>query len=267
MNQKYKEKERRLQKPGRSGGSAFRGPERAREMRPKERPFEPREEKTERHLQPHHVFEVYQKGRHIFTKNLLPGKAPFDELLIHEKGEEYRLFDPLRSKLSALIHKGCTNTGIRKGNIVLYLGVSHGYTASFVSDIIGQDGLLFGIDPAPRVMRDFVFLADERKNLVPMLANANHPEEYVSRVCLADIVYQDIAQRNQAEIFIKNCQLFLKKGGYGLFAIKARSIDVTQRPRVIFEEIRKQLEKVFTVIDFRILEPEQRDHCMIVVKK
>ena len=103
--------------------------------------------------------------------------------------------------------------------------------------------------------------------MAPLLADANHPEEYVGRVCLADVVYQDIAQRNQAEIFIKNCQLFLRKGGYGLLAVKARSIDVTKRPKVLFEDVRQQLEKVFTVIDFRILEPEQRDHCMIVVKK
>ncbi|MDP3640754.1 MAG: fibrillarin-like rRNA/tRNA 2'-O-methyltransferase [Nanoarchaeota archaeon] len=225
------------------------------------------EQQKEWSMQPHHVFELYQKGRHLFTKNLLPGKAPFAEQLVRDKGEEYRQMDPRRSKLSALVHKGCTNVGIRTGNIVLYLGVSHGYTASFVSDMIGPDGLLFGIDPAPRVMRDFVFLAEERKNMAPMLADANHPEEYISRVCLADVVYQDIAQRNQAEIFIKNCQLFLKKDGYGLLAVKARSIDVTKRPKVLFEDVRRQLEKVFTVIDFRILEPEQRDHCMIVVKK
>ena len=61
--------------------------------------------------------------------------------------------------------------------------------------------------------------------------------------------------------------MFLKKGGYGLLAVKARSIDVKRRPRDIFEEIRAKLEKEFTVIDYRILEPFERDHCMIIVKK
>ena len=111
-----------------------------------------------------------------------------------------------------------------------------------------------------------MFLSKERENLVPVLANANHPEEYISRVCQADIVYQDIAQRNQEDIFMRNCKLFLKKGGYGLLAVKARSIDVRRRPKDIFEEIRRDVEKVFTVIDYRILEPFQKDHCMIIVK-
>ncbi len=217
-------------------------------------------------IKPHKIFELYTDGRRLYTKSLLPGKALFDETIVRKNKEEFREFDPRRSKLAAAVMKGSTNVGIRKGNIVLYLGVSHGYTASFVSDIIGREGLLFGIDPAPRVMRDFVFLAEERPNLVPLLADANHPEEYLRRVCTADIVYQDIAQRNQADIFIRNCKLYLKQNGYGLLAVKARSIDVTRRPKQIFEEIRKELENKFTVIDYRILEPYQKDHAFIIVK-
>ncbi|MBI2669206.1 fibrillarin-like rRNA/tRNA 2'-O-methyltransferase [Candidatus Woesearchaeota archaeon] len=215
----------------------------------------------------HKIFELYTDGKRLYTKSILPGKAHFEERLIHQGMDEYREFDPRRSKLAATIMKGCTNAGIRKNDVVLYLGVSHGYTASFVSDIVGKDGLIFGIDPAFRVMRDLIFLSAHRQNLVPLLADANHPEEYAGRVCQADVVYQDISQRNQADIFIRNCTMFLKKGGYGLLAVKARSIDIRRKPRQIFEEVRKMLEKEFTVIDFRILEPYEKDHCMIIVKK
>ncbi|MEK6951048.1 MAG: fibrillarin-like rRNA/tRNA 2'-O-methyltransferase [Nanoarchaeota archaeon] len=218
-------------------------------------------------LIPHKIFEVYSDGYRLYTQSLLPGKMPFAENILRQGGVEYREFEPTRSKLAATITKGCTNVFIRKGDVILYLGSSHGYTVSFVSDIVGQEGLIFALDPAPRVMRDLVFLAEERKNIVPILADANHPEEYTDKICLADIVYQDVAQRNQADIFIRNCQLFLKKGGYGLLAVKARSIDVTKKPKVIFEEVRRMLEKLFTVIDYRILEPYQKDHCLIIVKK
>ncbi len=218
-------------------------------------------------IKPHKLFELYTDGRRLYTQSLAPGTMPFDERIISEQNKEYREFDPTRSKLAAAIVKGSTNIGIRKGNIVLYLGVAHGYTASFISDMIASEGLLFGIDPAPRVMRDFVFLAEQRKNLVPLLADANHPEEYISRVCAVDIVYQDVAQRNQEDIFSRNCQLFLKKNGYGLLAVKARSIDIKRKPKDIFEEIRRKLEKNMTVIDYRILEPLEKDHCMIIVKK
>jgi fibrillarin-like pre-rRNA processing protein len=218
-------------------------------------------------MKPHKVFEIFEDRRRIFTKSIVKGKKPFDERITKCQNSEFREFDPSRSKLSAMILKGCTNIGIRKDDIVLYLGASHGYTCSFVSDIVGKEGLIFGIDPAPRVMRDLVFLSEERQNIVPLLVNANHPEEYLDRVCLADVVYQDIAQKNQAEIFIKNCKLFLKKGGYGLLAVKAKSIDIKRKARSIFIEIREQLEKEFTVIDYRVLEPFQKEHCMIIIKK
>src|SRR3989344_7496290 len=205
---------------------------------------------------PHKIFEVYQDQKYnLYTKSLLPGKAPFEEKTIKDSGAEYREFDPTRSKLAAMIKKGCTNAGIRKGDVILYLGSSHGYTCSFVSDMVGEEGLIFGIDPAPRVMRDLVFLSEERKNIVPILADANHPEEYLHRICEADIVFQDISQKNQAAIFLENCDLFLKNGGYGLLSVKARSIDARKKSRQIFEEVRKVVEQKFTVIDYRFLEP------------
>ncbi|MFH0701089.1 MAG: fibrillarin-like rRNA/tRNA 2'-O-methyltransferase [Candidatus Woesearchaeota archaeon] len=219
-------------------------------------------------IQPHKLFEIYQDQRNnIYTKSLIPGKIHFDERTIREGKDEYREFDPTRSKLAAMIRKGCTNIGIRKGNVVLYLGSSHGFTCSFVSDMVGKEGLILALDPAPRVMRDLVFLSEERNNIVPILADANHPETYADKICLADVVFQDISQRNQAEIFLKNCDLFLKKNGYGLLAVKARSIEVKKKSTQIFQEVRREVEKHYTVIDFRILEPFEKDHCMIIVKK
>ncbi len=218
---------------------------------------------------PSRIFEIYTDDhqRRIYTKSISPGKVFFEENLVKDLGEEYREFDPNRSKLAATITKGCPNVGIRKNDVILYLGASHGYTSLFVSDMVGKEGLVFGLDFAPRVVSDLVFLSEARNNIVPILADANHPESYADKVCQADIVYQDIAQRNQSEIFLKNCQMFLKKGGFGLLAVKARSIDVKRKSNEIFNEVRKILEKEMTIIDFRSLEPYEKDHCMIVVKK
>jgi len=214
------------------------------------------------------VFEIFQDQRNnIYTKSLVPGKTPFDERTFRQGPDEYREFDPTRSKLAAAIRKGSTNIGIRKGDAVLYLGSSHGFTCSFVSDMVGKEGLIFAVDPAPRVMRDLVFLSEDRNNIVPLLVDANHPETYADKICTADIVFQDISQRNQAEIFLKNCDLFLKKNGYGLLAVKARSIEVKKKSTQIFQEVRREVEKHYTVIDFRILEPFEKDHCIIIVKK
>ena len=95
----------------------------------------------------------------------------------------------------------------------------------------------------------------------------NKPETYYHRVNACDIVYQDIAQRNQVEIFEKNINLFLKNDGIGILCVKARSIDVTQHPKKIFEQVREQLKQGFKIIDSKYLEPYQKDHIMFVVKK
>ncbi|MBN1157728.1 fibrillarin-like rRNA/tRNA 2'-O-methyltransferase, partial [Candidatus Woesearchaeota archaeon] len=67
-------------------------------------------------------------------------------------------------------------------------------------------------------------------------------------------------------IFLKNCSLFLKKEGFGLLAVKARSIDVAKKPRDIFNIVRAELEKEMAVVDYKILDPYERDHCMFVCK-
>ncbi|MBD3164859.1 fibrillarin-like rRNA/tRNA 2'-O-methyltransferase [Candidatus Woesearchaeota archaeon] len=217
------------------------------------------------------IFEVYEEKRkkqnNLYTKNLVPGQRVYNEKLVKQDNTEYRQWEPNKSKLAATILKGSTNVGIRKGDVVLYLGCSTGTTASHISDMAGKNGFIFGLDSAPRVLREFVFLCEKRENMTALLEDANHPENYKERVCKADIVYQDIAQRNQAEIFIKNCDAFLKKGGYGLLAVKARSIDVTKKPKHVFKEVQKELEKKLTIIDYRNLEPYEMNHAMFVCKK
>jgi fibrillarin-like pre-rRNA processing protein len=215
------------------------------------------------------VFDDRKNKRLIYTKNLTPSKSFFGEELVREGGTEYRSWDVSRSKLGAAIKKGASQTGIKDKDLVLYLGASHGFTPSYVSDIVGKEGFVFCIDNAPRVVRDLVFVCEERINMAPILADANHPEEYKELVTKqVDVVYQDIAQRNQVEIFLKNCNAFLKKGGFGLLAIKARSVDVSKWPKEIFKEVRRQLEQSSMVmVDYRELEPFERDHAFFVCKK
>jgi len=214
------------------------------------------------------IFEVYtDERRRIYTVNLTPGKQVYDEKLVMDKGVEYREWNPRKSKLASSIMKGSPNIFIRKGDVVLYLGCSTGTTVSHVSDIVGNAGFVFALDFAPRVMREMVFTAEERSNIAPILADANKPDTYADKVTLADVVYQDIAQRSQVDIFLKNVRLFLRKGGYCHLAVKARSIDVTKKPKAIFSEVRQRLERELTIIDSRTLEPFQLDHCMFICKK
>lgn len=218
-----------------------------------------------------------RKGKRtvLYTKNLAPGKQVYGEKLDYEQGIEFREWDVRKSKLGAAIAKGITQIGIKPGARVLYLGCASGTTASHVSDIVGFDaennkdssGFVFALDFAPRTIRDIVRVCNDRKNMTAILADANQPETYAGRVLQADAVFQDIAQRNQVEIFLKNCRLFLKAGGFGLLAVKARSIAVQEKPKKVFNMVRQELEKEMVISDYRELEPFERDHCIFVCKK
>ncbi len=214
-------------------------------------------------------FGVYEHEGKILTRNRVPGKSVYGEPLLRINGVEYRVWDPRRSKLAAAIKNGLKTWAFREGTVVLYLGIAEGTTASHISDVIGDEGAILGIDISPRVMPKLMQVAEERKNILPLLADANHPEEYeeyVKELGLADVLYEDVAQPNQADILLKNAYL-LKKGGYAYFAVKARSIDVTKDPEEIFDEVERKLRGTFRILERIRLEPYEKDHAMFVLKK
>ena len=214
-----------------------------------------------------HTFGLYQQGNRLYTQNLTPGKRVYGEDLVKGKGKEYREWNPRKSKWGAYAYKGARDIFLRENQTVLYLGVASGTTASHVSDIL-RGGMVYGVDPFFRPMMQLVLLAEKRKNIAPLLANASLPDSYEQFLPKqVDIVFQDIAQRDQTYIFMKNVDKYLKKGGFGLLSIKARSIDVTKRPKIIFQEVKRELERKYTLVDMKTLEPFEKDHAMIVIKK
>ncbi len=209
-----------------------------------------------------------KKRKVLVTKNLTPGFSVYGEKLYRIKGVEYRQWIPNRSKLAASIYKKIEKVPIKEGYKVLYLGAASGTTISHVSDIIWEEGITYGVDIAPRVVRDLVFVAKRKRNIVPILADASKIELYSFIVPKVDFVYQDIAAPNQVDIFIKNVDYFLKNGKYGMIAIKARSIDVSRPPAEIFKESEKILkEHGYEIVDKKRLEPFHKDHIMILIRK
>ena len=62
--------------------------------------------------------------------------------------------------------------------------------------------------------------------------------------------------------------LFAKDDAMGILMIKARSIDVVQKPKKIFKEQEKKLkEKGFKIVEKVKLEPYEKDHIAFVVEK
>lgn len=208
---------------------------------------------------------VFRMGGRLFTRSLLPGDKAFAKSVAKVGGEEYREWDPFRSKAAAAITKGLKEFPLRKASKVLYLGISSGSTASFFSDILGPEGIIYGVEISGRSMRDLAPVAEMRRNIISILANAKMPEEYgwVERV---DVLYQDVATNDQSEILVRNAKAFLKKDGFAMMAIKARSIDVTRNPGDVFREEVKKLGSHFRILEKVGLEPYEKDHMFVLMK-
>ena len=148
-------------------------------------------------------------GNRIATENLVPGEKVYGEKLVKINGKEYRIWDPRRSKLAAAILKGLKRFSLKESWKVLYLGAASGTTVSHLSDILRR-GKIFAVEIAPRVFADLFFLSEKRENIYPILADAKQIWQYSGLVPVVDFVYQDIAQKDQTEIFLENCKAFLK---------------------------------------------------------
>jgi len=201
----------------------------------------------------------------LATENLVPKNQVYNEKLVKIKGTEYRIWNPFRSKLAATIMNGLRDFPFMQKSSVLYLGVSTGTTISHISDIVGQNGIIFGIEHTSRVARDFLDrVASHRKNIIPIIQDARKPQEYFSVFKKVDVVYVDIAQPDQTDIAINNCKMYLKSNGYLFLVIKTRSIDVTKDPKKVISNEIKKLESLFEIKQIINLQPYDKDHAIVI---
>ncbi len=134
---------------------------------------------------------------------------------------------------------------------------------------MGEKGRVYCVEFAQRSFRDLVNNASKnRRNMTPIFADARFPQRYRSIVQGVDTVYADIAQPDQARILSENIDQYLSESGDFLFAVKARSIDVSKEPLSIFRRERTLLEeKGYMVKEMIRLDPFEKDHCMILGSK
>ena len=210
--------------------------------------------------------KVYLKDGQIATKNLTPGISVYGEELINED-EEYRIWNPRRSKLAAGLLNGLEKLDISEDAKVLYLGASTGTTVSHISDIVTA-GRIYAVEFSPTTAKKLVRLSRQRTNIAPILADATKPKNYLNIVEKTDIVYCDVAQPTQSQLFMRNMNLIGCENATGVLMIKARSIDVVQKPKKIFKQEEKKLrEKGFKIIEKVKLEPYEKDHIAFIVEK
>ena len=222
--------------------------------------------KTHMPTQIPNVLSIEDGGKtRLVTKNLVPNIQVYGEKLITLDGIEYRLWSHHRSKLAGMIEKGM-NLALKEDSRVLYLGAASGTTASHISDIVAK-GRVFAVEFSAKTMRDLIDICSQRKNMVPVFADAEQPWSYRAIAGSVDVIYQDVAQPNQAEIALVNAREFLKPGGYLVMVIKARSVDSTVNPKIVYEQELDKLGKEFNLLDKKVLRPHHPDHLAVIAQR
>jgi fibrillarin-like pre-rRNA processing protein len=211
---------------------------------------------------------VYTKGPKIYTINpdCCKGINVYGEQLRTFQGKEYRNWNPYRSKLAAVIAKKKEIAlPFTESSTILYLGAATGTTVSHLSDICSK-GMIYAVEPSPIAAKTLLETIQKRQNIVPIIEDANHPDRYDHFVSQVDILYMDISQRNQAEIFINNAKRYLKKTGFGILMVKARSIDVALKPTKAYAMVKEQIDNSHCKVK-QILEllPFEKDHAALFI--
>ena len=203
---------------------------------------------------------LVRKGRMLFTISGIDGRK--------------RPWFPAHSKLAALILKDRKFTIENpEGNVseneeiksILYLGGGHGTTVTHLSDLF-PDAKIFVVEFGPS-MYDIMKLAGERNNVFPIMEDAAQVEKYASLFQgeSVDLLYQDIAQRDQVGILGKNFR-FLRNGGRFIFMLKVRSMDQGREKGEVAREVLDELKNIsgLKVDGFTDLGTYQKDHYAFV---
>lgn len=209
---------------------------------------------------------VYSINNKLCTINLDKGHRVYNEELIHYDNIEYRLWNPYRSKLAAAILNRLKIFEIREQQKILYLGSATGTTVSHISDIIGNESIMYCIEFSERNMRQFLNSCENRENIVPLLSDARYPDKYSDIVEECDVLYQDVSSKDQADILNKNSK-FLKKGGIAYFIIKSQSIDISKNPEIVFNEELDKIKNNFNILEKINIEPYDKKHLFVILKK
>jgi len=167
-----------------------------------------------------------------------------------------------------MVKLGIKSWPFRGDSRVLYLGAGAGTTVSYVSDICPR-GQVLAVEFAPEPFRSLVELARARSNVFPILADAWDPSAYAAQVGPpVDVVYQDVAQRDQWAIARRNVDVHMDPGGWLLLVVKARSVDVSMAAPRVFEGVAGQA----AADGYRVVETVDMDrfdegHAVLVIRR
>ncbi|KAK1369052.1 hypothetical protein POM88_035144 [Heracleum sosnowskyi] len=184
-----------------------------------------------------------------------------EEVENNERTEvEYRVWDPLRSKLGAAILGGVTNIWIKPGIRVLYVGNVCGLTVSNLSDLVGLDGLVYVVGFSDG--DDVVDMAGKRPNVVTITEKYPYFHgNYRMLVGMVDVIFAEIDRCHEhppgqlqvlyfkENFIVNNAHFYLRAGGHYMIStqVKDNSNGHVEDPVIRYNR-RNQFKPIETVM-------------------
>tara|TARA_B100000902_G_scaffold321415_1_gene314344 strand:+ start:17931 stop:18515 length:585 start_codon:yes stop_codon:yes gene_type:complete len=165
-------------------------------------------------------------------------------LLQIRKSNGWSIWNPYHSKLSAYLIAGGKSWPFKKNSKILYLGSAEGNTISYLSEICKTNSIT-AVEISSVAMAELLVLAKKKENIIPCLCDAHFPEKYRVQANNPEIIYQDIAQNDQVDIFIRNCKYYKPK--HAFLMLKTQSM--TKQYNDIFKKTEKRLNKIFKKVE------------------
>nr|XP_045011936.1 rRNA 2'-O-methyltransferase fibrillarin-like [Jaculus jaculus] len=197
------------------------------------------------------VFIRHGKENALVIKNRVPGKSVYGEKRVsiaegHDKIEN-RAWNPFRSQLATVILGSVDQIYIKPEAKVLYFGAATGTTVSHISDIVGQDSLVYAVEFSHHSGHDLINLAKKRTSIIPVTEDARHPHKYCMLIATVDMIFADTARPDQAQTVAANAHTFLRNKGHFVISIKANSTAYAEavfasEVKTTLQEIMKRLE-------------------------
>jgi len=182
-------------------------------------------------------------------------------LLQIRKSTGWEVWNPYHSKLSAYLIAGGKNWPFKKDSRVLYLGSAEGNTVSYLGEVC-KTNTITAVEISPVAMAELLVLAKEKENIIPCLCDAHFPEKYRIQANNPEIIYQDIAQNDQVDIFIRNCDYFKPK--HAFLMLKSQSISKLNED--IFKITKKRLSEIFEKVEIVNISKWAKGHSAYYMK-
>ena len=144
---------------------------------------------------------------------------------------------------------------VKPGSVVLDLACGKGIYSIFLSEIVGENGLVYAVD----LWKKGLLLLEEQiekqniNNILPLLDDATEQieiDDYSVDVCLMATVLHDFEGMNKAGAVLKQIKTILKPNGY-LAVIEFKKIEGPPGPPVQIRLSEAKVEKMVTGYEFK----------------